>query len=53
MSETKKDTPEQQEFRAYCHDWLAANNPLAPEFRMPKYRDANRCVNMRGFSGII
>ena len=38
MSEAvKKETPEQQEFRQHCRDWLAKNNPPVPAFRMPKF----------------
>ena len=29
----KKDTPEQQEFREYCRDWLAGNVPPPPDFK--------------------
>ncbi len=36
MSETKKDTPEQAEFRAYCAKWLAENKPQKPSFRLPQ-----------------
>ncbi|MEM7020895.1 MAG: acyl-CoA dehydrogenase family protein [Pseudomonadota bacterium] len=38
MSETatRKDTPEQAEFRAYCRDWLADNHPGQPPMAMPQ-----------------
>ena len=29
----KRDTPEQQEFREYCRDWLTSNVPPPPEFK--------------------
>ena len=29
----KRDTPEQEEFRRYCRDWLASNVPAAPNFK--------------------
>lgn len=32
----KRDTPEQQEFRGHCRDWLAANNPPLPNFKPVK-----------------
>ena len=34
MSE-RKDSPEQSEFRAHAREWLAANRPAPPTFRMP------------------
>lgn len=34
--DTKKETQEQIEFRQYCRDWLTANTPPMPTFRMPK-----------------
>jgi alkylation response protein AidB-like acyl-CoA dehydrogenase len=34
MSENaKRDTPEQEEFRRYCRDWLTSNVPQAPNFK--------------------
>jgi alkylation response protein AidB-like acyl-CoA dehydrogenase len=30
--QTKRDTPEQEEFRLYCRDWLGSNNPPLPNF---------------------
>jgi len=33
---SKKDTPEQAEFRAYCQRWLADNRPPKPGFRLPQ-----------------
>ena len=34
MSEDKKrDTPEQEEFRRYCREWLASNVPPPPDFK--------------------
>jgi hypothetical protein len=35
--DTKRDTPEQAEFRAYCRRWLAENRPAPPPFRLPEY----------------
>jgi alkylation response protein AidB-like acyl-CoA dehydrogenase len=35
--DTKRDTPEQAEFRAYCRRWLAEHRPAAPSFRLPEY----------------
>ncbi|MCB1731146.1 MAG: acyl-CoA dehydrogenase family protein [Halieaceae bacterium] len=32
---TRKDSPEQAEFRQYCRDWLAANRPPDPSVRLP------------------
>jgi len=34
---TRKDTPEQAEFRDYCRRWLDENRPDAPAFRLPEY----------------
>jgi alkylation response protein AidB-like acyl-CoA dehydrogenase len=34
---SKKDTPEQAEFRAHCRSWLAANKPAPPPFRLPEH----------------
>lgn len=31
-----RDTTEQEEFRQYCREWLAANNPTLPEFKPVK-----------------
>lgn len=37
MSESsKKDTPEQAEFREYCKNWLSKNLPGKPPVRMPQ-----------------
>jgi alkylation response protein AidB-like acyl-CoA dehydrogenase len=30
---TQRDTPEQEEFRRECQDWLAANTPPPPDFK--------------------
>lgn len=35
--DTKKDTPEQAEFREYCRRWLTENRPPAPPFRLPEH----------------
>ena len=35
--ETKRDTPEQAEFRDHCRRWLAEHRPPAPTFRLPEY----------------
>jgi len=32
----KRDTPEQDEFRSHCRDWLATNNPPLPDFKPVK-----------------
>ena len=32
MSEARKDTPEQEEFRAHARAWLEKNNPPRPDF---------------------
>jgi len=32
-----KDTPEQAEFRQHCRNWLKANLPPPPPFRLPEY----------------
>ena len=29
----KRDTPEQEDFRRYCRDWLATNVPKPPNFK--------------------
>ena len=34
---TKKDTPEQAEFRRHCREWLKANKPAPPPFRLPEH----------------
>ncbi|MCB0220598.1 MAG: acyl-CoA dehydrogenase family protein [Chrysiogenetes bacterium] len=33
---SRKDSPEQAEFRAYCAKWLEENRPPKPDFRMPQ-----------------
>jgi len=33
MAETKRDTPEQEEFRAHARAWLEKNNPPLPNFQ--------------------
>ncbi len=35
MSDQRKETPEQAEFRAYCRRWLDENRPAPPGFRLP------------------
>jgi len=35
MSEQRRDTPEQAEFREYCRRWLAESKPAPPSFRLP------------------
>lgn len=36
MSESvRQDTPEQVEFRQYCHKWLQHNKPGNPPVRLP------------------
>jgi alkylation response protein AidB-like acyl-CoA dehydrogenase len=35
--ESKRDTPEQAEFREYCRRWLAEHRPAPPSFRLPEY----------------
>ena len=35
--DTKKDTPEQAEFREHCRKWLKENRPAPPPFRLPEY----------------
>jgi alkylation response protein AidB-like acyl-CoA dehydrogenase len=34
---TKKDTPAQAEFRQHCRQWLKANKPAPPPFRLPEH----------------
>ena len=34
--DTRKDTPEQSEFRQYCRDWLADNLPPPAPVRLPE-----------------
>ena len=36
MSDEKKDTPEQAEFRAHCQKWLAENHPGKPPVPIPQ-----------------
>ncbi len=35
--DTRKDTPEQAEFRTYCRHWLNENRPPAPPSRLPEH----------------
>ena len=35
--ESRRDTPEQAEFREYCRRWLAEHRPAAPAFRLPEH----------------
>ena len=32
----KTETPEQQQFRAHCRDWLAAHKPGEPPSTLPQ-----------------
>jgi alkylation response protein AidB-like acyl-CoA dehydrogenase len=36
MSDAKKDTQEQADFRAHCQEWLANNHPGRPDCRLPQ-----------------
>jgi alkylation response protein AidB-like acyl-CoA dehydrogenase len=36
MSDEKKDTPEQAEFRAHCQKWLTENHPGKPPVHIPQ-----------------
>jgi len=35
--ESRRDTPEQAEFRQYCRRWLDEHRPAAPPFRLPEH----------------
>ncbi len=46
---TRKDTPEQSEFRAYCQAWLAENRPEPPGFRLPEYAIELKTIEQRDY----
>lgn len=59
-----RDTPEQEEFRHYCREWLARNNPPPPDFKPVKsgieiitdeqldyYRNWQRAAHAAGLVG--
>ena len=35
-SNAEKDSPQQAEFRRYCHEWLQDNRPAEPPVRLPQ-----------------